>query len=43
MGYLFLCGSVVLHVKYGGNVMEFYETGLVDGSAVQVDPRLTPG
>ena len=26
--YLFLCGSVVLHVKYAGNVREFYEHGL---------------
>ena len=29
--YLFLCDSVVLHVKYGGNVREFYETGLESG------------
>lgn len=29
--YLFLCGSVVLHVKYAGNVREFYEAGLEPG------------
>ena len=29
--YLFLCGSVVIHVKYADRIAEFYENVLVPG------------